>query len=101
MAKLIALYKKPADAKAFDDHYFSRHVPIAKTVPGLRRYEVNAGPVGGPAGESAYHLVAMLKSFWIRQAAIQQGLASPGKVRVAGRTWAHFAKQAGGGDAGI
>ena len=30
MAKLVAMYKKPIDAKAFDDYYYSTHVPIAK-----------------------------------------------------------------------
>ena len=33
MAKLVALYKKPADAAAFDAYYFGTHVPIAKKVP--------------------------------------------------------------------
>jgi uncharacterized protein (TIGR02118 family) len=71
MAKLIALYKRPADAKAFDDYYFSTHVPLAKTIAGLRKYEVTAGPVG----DSAYHLVAILS--FDSMAAIQQGLSSP------------------------
>jgi uncharacterized protein (TIGR02118 family) len=75
MAKLIALYKKPANAAAFDDYYFSKHVPLAKTIAGLRRYEVNTGPVGSPAGESPYHLVAILS--FDSMAAIQQGLTSP------------------------
>ena len=29
MAKLIALYKKPADAQAFDTYYYGTHVPLA------------------------------------------------------------------------
>ena|SRR5687768_13853340 len=60
MAKLIALYKNPADAAAFDTYYFATHVPVAKTVPGLRRYEVSAGPVTTPAGRSPFHLAAIL-----------------------------------------
>ncbi|CAN5149392.1 hypothetical protein BH11PSE9_BH11PSE9_38600 [soil metagenome] len=36
MAQLIALYKKPADAAAFDKHYYTNHVQLAKKVPGLR-----------------------------------------------------------------
>ncbi|MBL8514234.1 MAG: EthD family reductase, partial [Betaproteobacteria bacterium] len=31
MAKLIALYKTPTDKAAFDDYYFGKHVPLAKT----------------------------------------------------------------------
>jgi uncharacterized protein (TIGR02118 family) len=52
MAKLVALYKKPADAAAFEAYYFGTHAPIAKKVPGLRRCEVSAGPVGTPQGAS-------------------------------------------------
>ena len=61
MAKLIVLYKKPTDPKAFDDYYFSKHVPIAQKIAGLKRYEVNQGPVVSPAGASPYHLVATLE----------------------------------------
>jgi uncharacterized protein (TIGR02118 family) len=60
MATLVVLYNKPADAAAFDDHYFSKHVPLAKTIPGLRKYEVSTGAVGTPSGPSDYHLVALL-----------------------------------------
>ena len=74
MAKLVALYKKPADAAAFDAYYFGKHVPTAKKIPGLRRYDVSTGPVASGAGESPYHLVAMLE--FDSLAAIQSGLAS-------------------------
>lgn len=60
MAKLIALYRKPADSAAFDRHYFSVHVPLAKTIPGLRGYEVSTGAVTSVTGESSCHLVAVL-----------------------------------------
>ena len=46
MAKIVALYKEPADPAAFDAYYYSTHVPLAKTLPGLRGYEVSTGPVG-------------------------------------------------------
>lgn len=42
MAKIFVLYSKPADTAAFDAHYFDKHVPLAKTLPGLRSYEVSA-----------------------------------------------------------
>lgn len=60
MAILIVLYTKPADAAAFDSYYFDKHVPLAKTIPGLRRYEVSQGPVVTPDGPSPYHLAALL-----------------------------------------
>jgi uncharacterized protein (TIGR02118 family) len=75
MAKIIALYKKPADAAAFDSYYFSKHVPIAKKISGLRRYEVSTGPVTTPQGESPFHLSAVLT--FDSLSAIQQALASP------------------------
>jgi uncharacterized protein (TIGR02118 family) len=60
MAKLIVLYKRPKDPKAFDAYYFSTHVPIAKKIPGLRRYDVSRGSIATPTGPSDLHLVATL-----------------------------------------
>ncbi len=82
MATLIALYKKPADAAAFDDYYFNKHVPLAKTITGLRRYEVNSGAIGSGAGASDLHLVALLS--FDSMEAIQQALGSPEGQATAG-----------------
>ncbi|MEZ0603344.1 EthD family reductase [Paraburkholderia sp. IW21] len=82
MAKLIALYKVPSNPEAFDAHYFSNHVPLAKQVPGLRRYEVNTGPVATPQGDSPYHLAAILS--FDSMDALQQGLNSPEGQAAAG-----------------
>jgi uncharacterized protein (TIGR02118 family) len=82
MAQLVVLYKKPADAKAFDTHYATTHIPLAKKVPGLRHYHVSTGPVGSPQGESPYHLVAVLE--FDSLAAIQAGLGSPAGQAAAG-----------------
>jgi len=60
MAQLVVMYKTPKDVAAFDKHYAERHIPIAKKIPGLKKYEVSQGPVATPAGASAYHLVALL-----------------------------------------
>lgn len=75
MAKLMVLYKKPADKQAFDSYYLAHHVPIAKKIPGLRSYEISSGPVASPTGESPFHLVALLG--FDSLAAIQQGMSSP------------------------
>jgi uncharacterized protein (TIGR02118 family) len=75
MARLIALYKTPADSAAFDRHYFGHHVPLAKTIPGLKRYEVNDGPVALVGAVSPYHLCATLH--FDSMAAIQAALVSP------------------------
>lgn len=89
MAKLVALYKKPADATAFDSYYFSTHVPLAKKVPGLRRYEVSTGPVSTPQGDSSYHLAAILT--FDSMAVVQQALNSP-EGRAAAGDLANFAQ---------
>lgn len=75
MARMIAMYRKPADPAAFDTYYFGTHVPIAKKIPGLRSYEVNDGGIGTPAGPSDFHLIAILTFDGI--ADIQAGLGSP------------------------
>ncbi len=82
MAQVIALYKKPADPAAFDRYYHATHVPLAKTLPGLRSYEISIGPVGTPAGEAPLHLVAILG--FDSMAAIQAALTSPQGAATAG-----------------
>ncbi len=74
MARLVVIYRNPKDPAAFDKHYFSTHVPIAKKIPGLRKYEVSYGPVGAPMGPSDCHLVATL--YFDDMAAIQKAFAS-------------------------
>ncbi len=44
MAGMVVIYKKPADVKAFEKHYFETHIPLAKMIPGLRKYEISHGP---------------------------------------------------------
>jgi uncharacterized protein (TIGR02118 family) len=82
MAQLLVLYKTPKDAAAFDKYYFEKHVPIAKAIPGVRKYEVSQGPVNTPAGPSDIHLVAILQ--FDSLAALAQGLGSPQGQAAAG-----------------
>ena len=74
MAKIIAMYKTPTDPAAFDRYYFGSHAKLAKTVPGLKGYEVTRGPVMTPAGPAPFHLVAILT--FDSMDAIQAALAS-------------------------
>ena len=60
MAKLVVLYKTPKNTDAFDKYYFATHVPLAKKIPGLTKYDVSKGAVASPAGASGVHLVATL-----------------------------------------
>jgi len=75
MARMLVIYRTPKDVEAFDRHYFEIHVPLAKKIPGLRRYEISRGAVATPAGPSAYHLVAILHFDDLQ--AIQAAFASP------------------------
>jgi uncharacterized protein (TIGR02118 family) len=82
MALLTVMYKTPRDTAAFDKHYFEKHIPLAKKIPGLKKYEVSRGAVATPAGPSNYHLIALLH--YDDVAAIQKGFASPeGRAAVA------------------
>jgi uncharacterized protein (TIGR02118 family) len=45
MAKMTVIYKTPADTEFFEKHYFEVHVPLAKRLPGLIKYEINDGSI--------------------------------------------------------
>ena len=75
MAKLFAVYQQPKDPAAFDRYYFGTHVPLAKTIPGLKRYEVTTGDVLGMTGKHGVYLVAILEFESV--AAIGAAMASP------------------------
>jgi uncharacterized protein (TIGR02118 family) len=74
MAHLVVMYKTPNDVAAFDKHYSETHIPLAKKIPGLTKYEISQGPVATPAGPSGIHLVATL--YFDNLAAIQKAFAS-------------------------
>lgn len=74
MASLVVMYGTPVDSAEFDRYYFETHVPIAKKIPGLRKYEVSRGPVVTPAGPSKVHLIATLHFDDV--ASIQKAFAS-------------------------
>jgi uncharacterized protein (TIGR02118 family) len=57
---MIVIYRTPKDPAAFDAHYFGVHVPLAKRLPGLRKYEVSRRPILTPAGDPEPYLVGTL-----------------------------------------
>ena len=75
MAGMVVIYKQPADAKAFDKHYFETHIPLAKKIPGLRKYEVSNGPIATLLGPSNVHRIGTL--YFDDLAAIEKAFASP------------------------
>ncbi|WP_405135188.1 EthD family reductase [Nocardia sp. NBC_01388] len=58
LARFVVMYDLPVDVEAFERHYWDVHIPLAKQLPGLRRYTVSkdARPVMG----EPYYLVGML-----------------------------------------
>jgi uncharacterized protein (TIGR02118 family) len=57
---MLVIYKTPKDAQAFDRHYFETHVPLAKQLPGLQKYEISTGPVITLLGPDDVYLVGMV-----------------------------------------
>jgi uncharacterized protein (TIGR02118 family) len=74
MAEVVVLYKTPKDPAAFDKYYAETHIPLAKKLPGLRKYQVSKGTVATPAGPSGVYLVAILT--FDNMAAIQSAFGS-------------------------
>jgi uncharacterized protein (TIGR02118 family) len=74
MARMVVIYNTPMDPEAFNRHYFEKHVPLAKKLPGLRKYEVSVGPITSPAGNSDEFMVATLH--FDDMAAIRRAFAS-------------------------
>lgn len=84
MARMVVIYKNPKDPAAFDKHYFEVHVPLAKQLPGLRKYEVSKGSVVALAGAREPYLVGIL--YFESLAAIKEAFASEcGKACAADR----------------
>lgn len=84
MARMVVIYKKPKDPTAFDKHYFEVHVPLAKKLPGLIKYEVSKGSVIALAGAQDPYLIGIL--YFDSLAAIKEAFASEcGKACAADR----------------
>jgi uncharacterized protein (TIGR02118 family) len=75
MARLIAMYRTPKDPGALDKYYFEAHIPLAKQIPGLRKYEVSRGAIATQAGPAGFHLIATLH--FDDMQSIQNAFASP------------------------
>jgi len=87
MVKLIALYKKPSDIQAFEEHYKNNHTPLVKKMPGLKKLEVSkiTSAIGG---ESKFHLLAEM--YFENEDALNAAMASP-EGKAAGKDLMDFA----------
>ncbi len=75
MGRMVVIYRTPKDPEAFDAHYFNVHVPLAKRLPGLRKYEVSRRPILTPAGDSTPYLIGTL--YFDDLAAIRHAFSTP------------------------
>ncbi len=60
MARMIATYKTPKDTEAFDKHYFEIHIPLAKRLPGLIKYDVGRSPIISVTGHPDVYCIGTL-----------------------------------------
>jgi uncharacterized protein (TIGR02118 family) len=88
MIKLIALFKKPEDVDAFEQHYNDVHVPLIKQVPYMRNF-VSSKAFGSPRGEPAYYRVAEM--WFDDRASFDKAMASD-ENRAAGKDLMGFAR---------
>ena len=89
MACIVVLHYTPNDPKKYDEYYFTTHVPLARKLPGLRRFEVTRGPVAQHGGQSDIHMIAILH--FDNVPAIHAAIESP-EGQVASGDIANFAK---------
>ncbi len=88
MVKLVAMYKTPADAEAFEKHYFETHMPLVEKMPGLLKSEVSK-LTGMPGAENKYHMMAEM--YFEDMDKLNESMASP-EGRAAGKDLMGFAK---------
>jgi uncharacterized protein (TIGR02118 family) len=75
MAHMVVIYRTPKSVEAFDRHYFETHIPLAKKLPGLRRYEVSDGAILTPVGNPDVYRIGTV--YFDDLAAIKRAFASP------------------------
>ncbi len=89
MVKLVALFKHPEDAEAFDQHYHEVHAPLMRAVPGLRKMEVTRFTSGVRGEKPEYYMMAEM--FWDDKDAMMQAMATQ-ENRAAGKDLMSFAR---------
>src|SRR5262245_27944339 len=72
LARFIVMYDTPSDVEAFEQHYWNVHIPLAKQLPGLRRYTVSRD-ARAVLGEP-YYIVGILD--WDDMAALEVSVRS-------------------------
>ncbi len=75
MIKLVAMYGKPEDPAHFDRYYREVHVPLAKKIPGLRRFTIHK--VLGSPQEGEPPSYCLTEVHWDDLETARKALASP------------------------
>lgn len=74
MVRLVVLWRnEPEDVAAFERHYREVHIPLAKRLPGLRRYTLSRNP--SPLQGDPCYCIAELD--WDDMAALRRAFDSP------------------------
>ena len=75
MVRFIILWKNtPTDVEAFERHYREVHIPLAKRMPGLRRYTLSRNPSPVRGGEPHYRIAEL---DWDDLGSLQRAFESP------------------------
>ncbi len=88
MIKLIALYKKPANIDAFEQHYARVHIPLAEKIPGIRKTDWTRF-LASPSGEAPYYM--MYEMYFDNMDAYKAAMQSDAN-KAAGQDLLSFAK---------
>ena len=75
MTRLTVLYGHPDDPEAFDRYYREVHIPIAKTMKGLKGWTIGKCEAAEPGTKPAYYLIVGL--YAESREAMEAILASP------------------------
>ncbi|AUW94639.1 MAG: EthD family reductase [Sulfobacillus thermosulfidooxidans] len=89
MVTLIALYRHPEDIEAFNHHYETVHLPLAKAMPGLLGIQLTRFDHQADGAHSPYLMMAEMQFADEKQ--LQTALESE-QGRAAGRDLMTFAK---------
>lgn len=73
MVRYMVLFNMPEDTEKFDQHYQNVHIPLIKSLPGLRRFGFSRSvePVRG----EPYYLISTLE--WDDMTALKDAFTSP------------------------
>jgi uncharacterized protein (TIGR02118 family) len=80
VVRFLVLYDEPEDIDAFERHYSEIHIPLAKKLPGLRRYSVGRNARAIRGGQPPY-LIGELE--WNDMDSLRKAFESPEGVATA------------------